>query len=49
MEAQQGSRRMRIQRLVLEDLGARGIACTILTGTVERRAARVMQVLATLR
>lgn len=41
--------RTRIQRLVLEDLDARGIAYTVLTGTVEQRAARVMQVLATLK
>ncbi len=38
--------RTRIQRLVLDDLDARGIGYTVLSGTVEQRAARVMQVLA---
>lgn len=40
--------RTRIQRLVLKDLDQRGIDFTVLTGTVEQRAARVLQVLRTL-
>lgn len=40
--------RTRIQRLVLEDLDRRGIDYTVLTGTLEQRAARVMEVLAAL-
>ncbi|MEH6434085.1 ATP-binding protein [Massilia sp. DD77] len=40
--------RTRIQKLVLEDLDARRIPFTVLTGTVEQRAARVMQVLGAL-
>jgi hypothetical protein len=38
--------RTRIQQLVLEDLDARGIAYTIVRGTVEERAAQVRRVLA---
>ncbi|WP_020652960.1 AAA family ATPase [Massilia niastensis] len=41
--------RSRIQRLVLDDLAARGIAHTVLTGSVQERAARVTRVLAALR
>lgn len=37
--------RTHVQRLVLDDLRRRGIAYTVLTGTLEARAARVMQVL----
>lgn len=37
--------RGRIQKLVLEDLDARGIPYTIVTGTVEERAAQVRRVL----
>lgn len=37
--------RTHIQRLVLEDLERRGIAYTVLTGTLEQRAAKVMAVL----
>ena len=40
--------RTHIQRLVLEDLDRRGIDYTVLTGTLERRAAKVMEVLATI-
>jgi len=40
--------RTRVQRLVLEDLGRRGIGYTVLTGTLEQRAARVMDVLSAL-
>lgn len=39
--------RTRIQQLVLDDLDARGIAYTIVRGTVEERAEQVRQVLAT--
>jgi len=39
--------RTRIQQLVLEDLDARGIAYTIVRGTVEERAEQVRRVLAT--
>jgi len=38
--------RTRIQKLVLEDLAARGIDYTIVSGTVEERAAQVRRVLA---
>lgn len=38
--------RTRIQQLVLEDLGARGIPYTIVRGTVEERAEQVRRVLA---
>lgn len=38
--------RTHIQRLVLEDLDRRGIAYTVLTGTLQERAAKVMAVLA---
>lgn len=38
--------RGRIQKLVLEDLDARGIPYTVLRGTVEERAAEVRRVLA---
>jgi len=37
--------RTHIQTLVLEDLDRRGIAYTVLTGTLEARAAKVMEVL----
>lgn len=37
-----------IQKLVLEDLERRGIAFTVLSGTLAQRAARVAEVLATL-
>lgn len=37
--------RGRIQKLVLEDLDARGIAYTVLTGSVQERAAQVRRVL----
>ncbi|GAB3445500.1 ATP-binding protein [Massilia solisilvae] len=37
--------RGRIQKLVLDDLDARGIAYTVVTGTVEERAAQVRRVL----
>ncbi|WP_313167197.1 ATP-binding protein [Massilia oculi] len=37
--------RTHIQRLVLEDLDRRGIDYTVLTGTLEQRAAKVMEVL----
>lgn len=40
--------RTRIQRLVLEDLARRGIAYTVLTGTLEQRAAKVMEVLSSI-
>lgn len=40
--------RTRIQRLVLEDLDRRGIDYTVLTGTLEQRAARAMAVLSAL-
>jgi len=40
--------RTHIQQLVLEDLERRAIPFTLLTGTLEQRAARVMQVLAAL-
>ena len=38
--------RTQIQQLVLEDLNRRGIAYTILTGSLEQRAARVLTTLA---
>ncbi|WP_306397213.1 ATP-binding protein [Telluria beijingensis] len=37
-----------IQRLVLEDLNRRGVGYTVLTGTLEQRAAKVMEVLSAL-
>ena len=40
--------RTHIQRLVLEDLDRRGIDYTVLTGTLEQRAAKVMEVLSTI-
>ena len=40
--------RTHIQRQVLEDLDRRGIDYTVLTGTLEQRAAKVMEVLATI-
>jgi nicotinamide riboside kinase len=40
--------RTRIARLVLEDLDRRGIDYTVLSGTLEQRAERVMEVLATI-
>lgn len=40
--------RTHIQRLVLEDLDRRGIAYTVLTGTLEQRAAKVMEVLSSI-
>jgi len=40
--------RTHIQRLVLEDLERRAIACTVLTGTLEQRAAKVMEVLSSI-
>jgi nicotinamide riboside kinase len=40
--------RTHIQRLVLEDLDRRGIDYTVLTGTLEQRAAKAMEVLSTI-
>lgn len=40
--------RTHVQRLVLEDLDRRGVAYTVLTGTLEERAAKVMEVLSSI-